>query len=261
MSVSQGNQVSLVKVSDGWEAQSGPFTELLYRGTETGIAGKLGELGSPSSYVRDHNGPAWELRVRYADNSGTTGDPEIPTREERLHWNRPTQSIFKDPRWATITDAEMAALRKALDERVELGALSVRTFQSPPFDASGQGFTTTFSTLGKTLYSLMLAGVESSIVYQPVVIVTQTASAAFAWTMNFNHYGWLFDTVSMRADAGLTAGWAGNLPEETSPKTGFIFAWLKSPPELNTVAGNKTQLVQEYEYGLWPEILFTDKIF
>ena len=259
MSLSTGAGGARVKTITGWDQQSGFFTEEVYRGTSDYIDGVLGDVSGYTAQTRDPTGPVHELRVRYAVSQPGGVEPEIPVREERLHWNRPTQSIFKSPRWGTgqptggIDNYAMDALRKAIEERVERKDMETRTFKG------STGIPTLFGNDALLLYDLHLAGVESAYVYQPIVIVTHTASVAFQWTPSFVYYGWVFTTRAlMIADAGLVSGWKANLPNETSPKARFTYGWLKSAPEITTVAGGRTQLIQEYEYGLWSDDLFQD---
>ena len=59
----------------------------------------------------------------------------------------------------------------------------------------------------------------------------------------------------MIQDAILASGWKANLPDYATDLSGFVYGWLKKPPEIVSVGGNKTQLVQEYEHGLWATVL------
>ncbi len=232
-SVGSGS-ATLVRQSTGYDRQSGKFIEKFWRGTQDQINAAEAELGVTVDFYQKspEGGGVWSLTARYSafTEEGTT---EVPVREERLRFNQVSKSIYSSPRFASLPREALDEVREAVDDRTTLPSPSL-----PLQDA---------------LYNIAKSGVESFAVFQPSVIVTDTASASFPWDIGFESYGFTYDTVNMIADAALTSGWKANLPADTSALAGFVFGWLKKPPEIVSVAGNKTQLVQEYEYGLWAE--------
>lgn len=242
MSVSQGNQAAtLVRVSSGNDPQSGKFIQKYWRGTFDAINAVEAELISLNVYyTKDpEGGDVWGLTARFSSVT-EEGTEEVPVREERLRFNFVQKSIYSHPQFAELNDQELLEVRNAVEE----GRLL-----NPPLDAGG---------LMQVLYDLASSGVDSWTIYQPTVIVTDTASAGFAWNVGFDDYGMIFSTADMIADADLNSGWANNLPTGGTAPDGFIYGWLKKPPEIVTVAGNKTQLVQEYEFGLWSDVLYDE---
>lgn len=234
MSESAGNQNAvIVRESPGFDRQSGPFMQKTWRGTRQAIHATAAEIGfSADNWIIEPEGNGvWTLTARYSSNT-TEGTAETPVREERLRFNEVQKSIYSSPSFSDLTTDQIEAVRRAVES------------------SDGANFSV---PLQQTLYDLIISGIDSYPVYQPTVIVTDTASAAFAWDVGFENYGYTFDTTNMIADAGLTSGWKNNLPDDASNMSGFIYGWLKKPPEIVTVAGNKTQLVQEYVYGLWAE--------
>lgn len=237
MSSVAGNQVAvLVRTETGFDRQSGKFLQKVWEGTEQAINGVEAELGLPDYYLK---GPAgggkWTLTARYGAFT-EEGNEEVPVNEERLRFNQIQKSIYSNPLFSSLSTVALNEVRTAVDNREPLPSPSL-----PLQDA---------------LYAIAVAGIDAYMVFQPVVIVTDTASAAYPWDIGFTDYGTIFDTAEMIADAELSSGWKSNLPSGGSPPSGFVYGWLKKPPEIVTVAGNKTQLVQEYEYGLWATALF-----
>lgn len=232
MSSVAGNQSAvLVRTSRGRDKQSGPFLQKTWEGTETACNGAAAEIiGADYYIIEPAGGGKFNLTARWSTNTGEEGIPEPPVREERLRFNETLKSMYSSPAFSSLTNDEISAVRAAVES------------------SDGAAFSV---PLQQTLYDLIMVGNDSFPVYQPTVIVTDTAGADYNWNIGFANYGRTFDTANMIADAALTSGWASNLPNETSSDSAFIYGWLKKPPEIVTVAGNKTQLVQEYVYGYW----------
>ena len=241
MSESVGNEIAvLVRIESGFDRQSGRFIQKIWEGTQDGINSVEAELGGADSYLKSPaGGGKWTITARYGSFTDE-GTVEVPVSEERLRFNTVYKSIYKNSRYKDLTDKQLCAIRQEMQAPV-----------CPDVATDPQ-----FNALQRELYSFLMAGVDSFPIYQPVVVVTDTASANFPWNVGFAYYGYTFSTAAMIVDAGLSSAWASNLPAETSAMTGFVFGWLKKPPEIVSVGGNKTQLVQEYEYGLWANVLF-----
>lgn len=237
MSTSSGLDAAvLVRESTGYDRQSGKFIEKFWRGTQDQINAVESGLGSiVDSYTKTpEGGAAWNLTARYSAFT-EEGTAEVPVREERLRFNIVNKSIYASPQFASMGRQAISEVRKAVSDESPL--------PNPHLP------------LQETLYNVAISGIDSFPVYQPTVVVTDTASASYPWTVGFQNYGFTFDTANMILDAALTSGWKNNLPNDASALDGFVFGWLKKPPEIVSVAGNKTQLVQEYEYGLWASVV------
>lgn len=234
---SQGNQAAvLVRTSTGFNKQSGKFIQKRWEGTEDGINAVEAEVAlAADDYTKDpEGGGKWSLTARFSAFT-EEGTEETPVSEERLRFNDIQKSIYAHTTFAALSQEQIEAVRRAVE------------------DINGASFSV---PLQQTLYNLVISGVDSFHVYQPVVVVTDTASANYPWNIGFADYGSILTTAEMIADADLNSGWKANLPGNGSPPSGFIYGWLKKPPEIVTVAGNRTQLVQEYEYGLWSDALY-----
>lgn len=237
MSSIQGNPGAVrTKTEFGYDRQSGKFVQITWEGTQDAIAGNVANIGNPDSYLMGPTGAGsvWQLVARYGNTEVEGGGSEVPVREERLRWNIVTKSIFQSPRFA-LSDEEISILRKVIDDNRKFSDLEISQISED----------------GLVLFAMAKRGVESIYVNQPVVVVTDTASAEYAWDIGFDNVGKIFDTQDMIADAELVSGWKANLPNEGAPNEFFLYGWHKKPPEITTAGVNRTQLVQEYEYGLW----------
>jgi len=220
----------------GIDGQSGPFITRIWRGTEDACNAALNEIVGADHAEVSGDGAVYTLTARFA-NDPLEPQQETPTREERLHFNRVTKSIYEHPNFAAIAANTKDDIRRYIDQGIAL-----------PFEITVPAEV--------SLLELLKSGVESYIVNQAVVIVTDTASAAYPWDVGFTNVGSVFTTDAMVADAELSSGWADNLPSSANSPAGFQYGWVKGPPEITTVGGNRSQLVQEFEFGLWSTELY-----
>lgn len=239
MSTLQGNPIAvLVRTEFGFDSQSGKFVQYVWEGTQDACNGVYNTLtGADNAIQTNIGGGKWQVTARFG-NAAVEGGAEEVVREERLRFNIAQKSIFTHPVLTDgLGDYAIKAVRDAIGTNVSDASISAWGAQQ------------------QLLYGLAVRGVDSFPVYQPIVVVTDTASRDYPWATEFAYYGYTFSTAGMIQDAYLTSGWKNRLPQDQSNLTGFIYGWLKKPPEVVSVGGNKTQLVQEYEYGLWAEDL------
>ncbi len=238
MSALQGNPIAvLVRTEFGFDAQSGKFVQYVWEGTQDACNAVYNTLtGADNAIQTNIGGGKWQVTARFG-NAAVEGGFEEVVREERLRFNVVNKSIFRNAYLtAGLTTDQIRFVKK--------------------YAESNEAITFSFPTAAqRTLYELAKAGVDSYPVYQPIVVVTDTASRDYQWATEFAYYGYTFSTAGMIQDAVLASGWKNRLPQDTSTLTGFIYGWLKKPPEVVSVGGNKTQLLQEYEYGLWSTAL------
>ena len=221
----------LVRTEFGFDSQSGKFVQYVWEGTQDACNGVYNTLtGADNAIQTNIGGGKWQVTARFG-NAAVEGGAEEVVREERLRFNIVQKSIFTHPVLTELmTISQINDVRKYVDSK--------ETPQS-------------FSGDQQVLYNLAIRGVDSYPIYQPIVTVTDTASRDYPWATEFAYYGYTFSTAGMIQDAILASGWKNRLPDDSSSLAGFIYGWLKKPPEVVSVGGNKTQLVQEYEYGLW----------
>lgn len=234
MSHIQGN-LELVEqpVTRGFDAQTGPFITRTWKGTEDACNSGLQEITGADHAEVTGDGATYTLTARYASSTGDPTDPvDVPVHEERLHSQVITTSIYNHPQFSDVAVETKNDIRRYIEQQVDL-----------PFE-----ITVPAELL---LLSLLKIGVTDYLLDQAVVVVTDTASASYPWNIGFNNLGKIFTTPQMISDAGMVSGWKSNLPDSSGSPDGFLYGWRKGAPEINTVGGNRSQLVQEYTFGLW----------
>jgi len=236
---------ALVRTEFGFDAQSGKFVQYVWEGTQDACNAVYNMLdGADNAIQTNAGGSKWQVTARFG-NAAVEGGFEEVVREERLRFNIVQKSIFTHPVLTVgISIDQIKKIKLAVDKE-----------SGDYLDGTGEQFSGTELANMADLYRFAVTGVDSFPVYQPIVVVTDTASRDYQWATEFAYYGYTFSTAGMIQDAYLTSGWKNNLPQDQSDLSGFIYGWLKKPPEVVSVGGNKTQLVQEYEYGLWATAL------
>lgn len=220
----------------------GVQAEIIYTGIPSAINQVRGGLDL-NTYEFDHDAqsPRQELRVRQPPSF--KGDPGSISLELNETINRVHKSIFEPPGPATVTDDELRTIRDAIQ--------NPQPGQSPALTNPD----------AIDLYQLALRGVDSRIVYQPVFTVVRTAARKINWPNQTNGVGQIFTDSAMLADQGVTGlvNWTlGSVAYsgEVAP-VDFTYGWLKHMPRHETVVGNRSSQVVEFEFGLWANILYS----
>lgn len=228
-----------------FDSINGSASEIVFEGTESGLQGAAQFYGSSSLYQVEFGGVGAKkvLRVRRNDIPISPGIRERTG--VRLIPNTVQKSILEPPlpgALSSLTSNEIAEVRKAVDER------QVREFS----------FT---NPTQEDLYQLLLRGVEYRPVYQPILQKTIIAGNNKRWQNSFNNVGRIISPFAIYSDVGLEASAIRFvLPTNVSGDSGFVYGWLKGAPGIEPGAGNLELLTQEYQYGLWPLLIFDTAI-
>ena len=212
----------------------------VYSGPQAAIISASFLLDSSNTpYNIDGIGPRWELEHRLTDVFGET-PPEATTRVERLRYNKISKSLINHPFMAGLSVEAKDTILRMADHSIEE-------------DLDGM---TGLTAEERAIAELLVKGEDHFQLWQPTVIVTETSIYNHPWTIGFANMGRVFTTAQMRSDAALISAWQSNLPQDGPDPSGYQFGWVKSSPEIETAAPDRSQLVVEYEYGLWNSILY-----
>jgi hypothetical protein len=221
---------------------SGRQTFAVYSGPAGAVLSAAASLDSVNeSYNIDGIGPRWLLE-RDVSASFFTSSANL-TREERLHYNRISKPLINHPSLAAVS-------RENKDQIRRMAELTI------PLDWEAIGILLAGNPDGLAIADLIFKGEDHFIVNQATVTVTLTSVFNYTWTLSFINVGRVFTTAQLRSDAALISNWALNLPQDSPDPAGYQYGWVKHPPEIQTAAGDRSQLVTEYEYGLWNSILY-----
>jgi len=105
------------------------------------------------------------------------------------------------------------------------------------------------------LYELMLGGVRSYRVNVPTLKVSKLVSGSYGVKATLDNVGKVITTTALSIQESIPAGILFNLPNFTTAKSGFGYAWYKKHPNIQQTGNNRWNVSQEWEYGLWPALL------
>lgn len=105
------------------------------------------------------------------------------------------------------------------------------------------------------LYIMMKTGYTDAYISVPILRHTQTVSANYPISLTTLNVGNIF-TTSTLISLENPPNWAvTGLPNDVPPNINNIilgYGWMKFAPTIQQIAGRKFQIVQEFQYGLWP---------
>ena len=203
---------------------------------------------SNTPYNIDGIGPRWELEHRLTDVFGETPS-EAVTRVERLRYNKLSKPLINHPSLAELQRDTKELVRRIHTHTEELdwnGQIVPRIQLENPDNA----------LVILAFLDLLFKGQDDFIVREASVIVTETSIYNHPWSINVQNVGHVFTTAQMRSDAELISSWAANLPQDGPDPSGYQYGWVKESPEIETAASDRSQLIREYNYGLWNSILY-----
>ncbi len=112
------------------------------------------------------------------------------------------------------------------------------------------------ATTAEEVYNLMVFGVKSIRVNVPTLRHTATASGANTIIAVLENIGRIFSTSGLFRYEGIPNSVLFALPQDSSSKAGFAYGWYKKHPTVRAAARQKVQVEREWEYGLWPTLIY-----
>lgn len=236
---------------------SGPYTIRSWRGDFAAISQLVPQLNAAGGLweIKDtHTHTNVELECRFASEPGQNPDVEVPVDE----WEFFAQKIEKDilesdiALVSNLSNQDKQNIRNAIQDPG-----SLQDFQNPTFEQT---------TEGTLVYSLMVAGVKSVRVNAPTLRHTMTVSNSYPVKATLDRVGKIIPTASMASLEGIPASVLFILPDDTSTRingegnyTGptLRYGWYKNHPTVRGGPYHKSQIEQEWEYGLWPVDIYS----
>lgn len=155
----------------------------------------------------------------------------------------------------TLSAANISVIRNALNGTFPTNAPKDST-GTQTLDASANSFADGNPAKALIIYTLMKSGMQDYIVQSPILTHTQSVSYIYPITLSLTNVGKLISTTTLLM-LETPPSWAVFGLPNTAPPTfadgkNFVFAWYKLGPKINQIANQKVQIVQEFQYGLWP---------
>ena len=246
-------------------------------------------LGFPYDYESSFG--KTRLVIHYPFDFSAQGAPGGSTPETSVEslWEMFDQKVEKDFLSADMPigsigaiDSNDAYLIRTAQQQSQQG-LVISAPQTPldgtswfedPVDANGQ--TLTFNGGADvpaavnpygcySLLLLVLRGQSSFPVFAPVLRWTQTVTSQYAIQASLLNARNIISTATMYTLESIPSGLLFSLPNDSNPPTQFIqtpgdlvYGWFKDFPTIRQIARLKWNIVQEWQYGLWPTVIYGD---
>jgi hypothetical protein len=130
----------------------------------------------------------------------------------------------------------------------------------PPALGKDPIFKGTFPGTQLDLYHLMRSGYQSQEVSRHTLRHTQTASKNFNYATALINVGRIISTNSVIALESVPSDVTANLPNNVTPFADVVYGWLKKKPTLRSHPLKRSQLEQEWVYGLYPPLIYDNLI-
>lgn len=247
----EGPVVSRYDPVRGWESVR------TFKGDETTIKSKAVELIGDGYRIQVRSGARWELEATAAWDAAQVGSTAAET--PVLTWELTGSPVQKDILNSDLAvveslgDHDLTILRDIFDGKVDVAKFKEA---SPAFNYEGGN--------PYALFNLMLVGVRDRKEFQPVLKKNQTVSREYEVAAALSRVGQILTTSFLvLEETTIPKSISNNLPNKT--KTAkceratlfFYWGWLKSYPTITATSWNRIQVTQEFEWGLWPELMYT----
>ena len=222
-----------------------------------GLISTIGSLVGPSLTSQN----VAEINYQRGENIATlttTIDDPYPgsmqaTTTVSLRVNRVQKAIMEPPlpgSASMLESKDLIEIKAALNEKPKPRPID----QSQLYDSDPARLST-----ANAVYSLLLKGVETRVVFQPVLTLKMLATNIYTWSNSFANVGSIIHPGSITRELPVSLALRFGLPTvppSAQIPSGYSYGWLKNMAEIEQGAENIETLSQEYEYGLWPEVLW-----
>lgn len=155
---------------------------------------------------------------------------------------------------AGIPAATKQKIRHLIDTRDESTVIE-QTFGTPGIEPA---------VTALKVYNLMVKGVKSVRVYAPILTRRITVSSKYSTAVPMANVGRVLKSTTMVQSAGNGESVPATflIPLNSAPFTSvsadatLAYGWLKGYPALVASAGGRTELTQEFQFGLWSVLLY-----
>jgi len=221
---------------------SGRYTIYVWRGTVNECLANVPAIEASSGL--------WEMRESWtrAACELTAHVPTITGQEEQIEntWELFSQDTEKD-----VLEADIGSLNTMSADNKRLVREKVKDTSGP-----SPNFTGASASFSTGIYLLMLNGLTHVVTPVPTLRHTQTVSRNYQVPASLTNVGRVMTTAYLQASEDIRSDINANLPNDTSSRVGegftLRYGWYKKFPTIRGAARQRTVIVQEWVYGLWP---------
>lgn len=107
-----------------------------------------------------------------------------------------------------------------------------------------------------TMLELIRGGLRNFRVNIPTLRVSKLVSGGYPVKASLSNVGRIITTNTLTIQESIPSTLLFNLPDYTSSKSGYVYSWYKKFPNVQQSGGNRWNVSQEWEYGLWTTFMY-----
>lgn len=229
---------TLTNLGDEWNRLTGRFVEQTWEGTRNQILSLRNDLErSAESYRISANGLKWSVVAKFAW--------EAPQWEVRVESHPVHKSLLEPGIVSGVSDSDYIQIADQMQN------------PTPDWDPDAE----LGSNNAVYLYWLVRKGITSKIINHQFVILNITASSHYNFVQDFS-YGNVETILTTNKMLDETGAAITGFPfpdfvyTNTEGDQQYHYGWLKHMPSVATTTGGKRTLTAQWEYGLWPELVY-----
>lgn len=229
---------------NGWSISIGDYVEYSWEGTSDYVEQVFAQLRkhcTDCDYEVD--GPVGVVRARFAGTTDAGGDEDQEV-EITCTRNDVQKSIFEpgpDGYIPGLTTAQMRRIRAVID--------------SPDDDEAFTDWLATATPTEIDFMTLLQNGVEYRIVSQPVIKQVTTSRRETTWPSFNDAAGLIFSASKLLTLLREVPNFSIPGAPSAAP-AGFFYGWRLAMPEYESSSNGHSAETLEFEFGLWPSLLF-----
>lgn len=226
---------------------SGPYVERTWHGTRAAITAQYNLCVAGGGVCEVTTGIGVDkLTARFSIQQDTGGGTtEVPVDQ----WEFLASHVEKD-----VLEADVTFSPALTDhDKKQLKNYLVNPPASPSDVAAWDNAT------GSNLFELMENGLRSITVNAPTLRHTQTVSNVYTVRAALTNVGKIISSSTLMISEAIPTTVLFNLPFDTVKRSfggGLSYGWRKMHPSVTIAARSKLQITQEWEYGLWSNLLY-----
>lgn len=219
------------------------------------------------SMIPQVRGYEWSVDIDGPNATLTAQVPNLDTQQEVPveSWELLPGAVEKDFLESDIALCENILSDEAHpDKQAIRDGIENRQKKPPAFKGTGINL-----AAAQAAYDLMLGGVRATKVFAPTLKHTYVVSNVYAVRFANTNVKRIISTATLLTIESVPGSFllSLNTPPYTDVSTrpgknfapyntGLVYGWYKSPPTLQTTANNRLQISQEWEFGLWPTMVY-----
>lgn len=226
--------------------EAGAFADKVWEGTLNEIVSEALAVefsGGLWTVTESYTGGKYRLEAHFPIDFNATETPVDA-------WELFGEEIEKDilqadiPEIDALEEPDIDALRSALDNGIDSKDPLQQTRLSDGFASD--------------LYEQIRLGLKSKIISVEHLRHTQTVSSLWTVPHSRTNVGKIISTATLIADEKPPS--VLGLPTDVSTRRNMEYGWYKKKATVRTCAGHKTQIEQEWEYGLWSTLIYNSPL-